>query len=362
MDQKENRQSGVVRTPCSTTLVQRRSKSYRQSYRSCFGAASRLTHCFTPRLTARRLNTSRRPPRPQNIKLAPELVSLLTKAEWQLWYVTPLFQFKYTRLKSYSRQLSAFIAAERQQGVAVETEGGHGVKASFSLVQGLAEREGDTEAVLIQIASRPMFSRPDDPEKTIWSGWFSCVHGNVDYLTSLSQDFVCLPLFCSSGTENITSIVRSWFSRFFDCSFGCLEINHTTLQWLATLWTNCQQEADLQHLKMTWTVPVAPPMQITYTVNSEDAWDLWSSVRKSLRKDTEEEEAIDLEEVEEFMRELKSHFYRHFKLDLSAGTLQHVTTALGSARSNGRIKISNSRYMMSTLSLLTECALLKMPI
>ncbi|KAJ0062427.1 hypothetical protein NL108_012117, partial [Boleophthalmus pectinirostris] len=82
--------------------------------------------------------------------LDPALVSLLTKTEWQLWYATPLFQFRHTRLKSYSRQLSAFIAAERQQGVAVETEGGHGVRVSFSLVQGLVESEDDTEAVLIQ--------------------------------------------------------------------------------------------------------------------------------------------------------------------------------------------------------------------
>ncbi|KAK7893061.1 hypothetical protein WMY93_022213 [Mugilogobius chulae] len=368
MEQKENRQSSLVRTPSSPAPLQRRSKSksYRQSYRSCVGAASRL--CFTPGLTARRLNTSRRPPRPRNIKeqLDPQLLAVLTKTEWQLSYVTPLFQFRHTCLKSYARQLSAFLAAERQQGVAVEVDGDHGFRVSFSVVQGLVESERDPEAVLVQISSKPMFGRPEDPEKTVWSGWFSCVHGSPDYLSSLPQDFVCLPLFCSSGPETLTSIVKSWFRRFFDCSFGPLELDHNTLQWFVTLWTNCQRETDLQRLIMLWTIPAEPPLQVSYEVDAQDAWDLWCSVRRSAQQQQEEEEeteeAIDVKEVQEFMQELKHHFYRHFRLNLSAGNLSQVATALGSAKSSGRIKISNSRYMITTLSLLTECALLKMPI
>ncbi|KAF3857246.1 hypothetical protein F7725_009105 [Dissostichus mawsoni] len=63
-----------------------------------------------------------------------------------------------------------------------------------------------------------------------------------------------------------------------------------------------------------------------------------------------------------FMQGLKGHFIRHFRLDLSAGSLKEVSTALGSAKHSGRIKFSNSKYMITTLMLLTECALLKMPI
>lgn len=90
-----------------------------------------------------------------------------------------------------------------------------------------------------------------------------------------------------------------------------------------------------------------PPLQITYTVNPQDAWDLWNSVRKSPQeeKETEEEEgrSIDIEEVMQFMQGLKSHFYRHFRLDLSAGSLKQVSTALGSAKYNGRIKVQSDR-------------------
>lgn len=63
--------SSVVRTPTDSVVVQRRSKSksYRLSYRSCLGAASRLG--LTPALTGRRLNTSRRAPKSHSITVSP---------------------------------------------------------------------------------------------------------------------------------------------------------------------------------------------------------------------------------------------------------------------------------------------------
>ncbi|AWO95730.1 putative centromere protein L [Scophthalmus maximus] len=360
--------NGVVRTPLNSVVVQRRSKSksYRLSYRSCLGAASRLG--FTPALTARRLNTSRRAPRSRNIseKVNSEQLALLLKTEWRLSYVTPLFKFRHTQLKSYSRQLSAFIAAEKQQGLAVDVEGSQsGFRVSFSVVQGMTETDDDAETVLIQIHTNPLFARQDEPQRSVWSGLLTCINGNTDYLHSLPKDFICLPLFGCSGSEVLTTLVKSWFQQAFDCSFGPLEISHTSLQWLVALWTNCHSESGIQQLKMIWTLPVVPPLQITYTVNPQDAWELWSSVRRDPQEENEGGEAgtsIDIKEVMRFVQGLKGHFYRHFRLDLSSGSLKQVSTALGSAKYNGRIKISNSRYMITTLTLLTECALLKMPI
>ncbi|XP_041822304.1 centromere protein L isoform X1 [Chelmon rostratus] len=361
----ERHHGNVTRAP----LVQRRSrsKSYLQPERSCFGSVSRLNSI--PALTPRRLSTSRRAPRFHNIteKVNPEQLALLVKTEWQLSYVTPLHQFRHTQLRSYSRQLSAFIAAEKQQGLAVEVEGPQsGFRVSFSVVQGLVEEEDDAETVLIQIHSKPLFVRQDEPQRPVWSGWLTCINGNQEYLRSLPEDFICLPLFGSSGAEGLTAAVKSWFQQTFDCCFGPLEISHTSLQWLSALWTDCHTECNIQHLKMIWTLPVAPPLQVTYTVNPQDAWELWSSVRKDPQEEKKGEEemenSIHIEEVMRFIQELKSHFYRHFRLDLSAGSLNQVSTALGSAKYSGRIKISNSRYMITTLTLLTECALLKMPI
>ena len=83
----------------------------------------------------------------------PQQLALLMKTEWQLSYVTPLYQFRHTQLKSYSRQLSAFIAAEKQQGLAVEVEGAQSsFKVSISVVQGMVEADDDAETVLIQVS------------------------------------------------------------------------------------------------------------------------------------------------------------------------------------------------------------------
>lgn len=84
-----------------------------------------------------------------------EQLALLMKSEWKLSYVTPLYQFRHTQLKSYSRQLSAFIAAEKQQGLAVEVEGSqNSFRVSFSAVQGMAGTDDDAETVLIQVSTR----------------------------------------------------------------------------------------------------------------------------------------------------------------------------------------------------------------
>lgn len=168
-------------------------------------------------------------------------------------------------------------------------------------------------------------------------------------MRSLSKDFISLPLFGSSGPEVLTSLVKSWFQQMFDCCFGPLEINHTSLQWLLALWINCHTESNIQHLKMIWNIPAVPPLHITYTVNADDAWALWSSTAKAAEEKneggetSEEESCIDMEEVTRFMQGLKSHFYRHFRLDLSAGSLSEVSSALGSAKFSGRIKVRSHR-------------------
>lgn len=194
-----------------------------------------------------------------------------------------------------------------------------------------------------QILSKATFAPRDEPQRRVWSGWLTCVNGNPEYLRSLPKDFICLPLFGSHGPENLTTVVKSWFQGTFDCCFGPLEISQTSLQWLMALWTNCHAESSIQHLTMVWSIPVAPPLQVTYTVDPQDAWELWSSVRKERdggRKEEEEDQgSVDIEEVTHFIQSLKSHFYRHFRLDVSAGCLSQVSTGLGSAKASGRIKV-----------------------
>ncbi|XP_057685302.1 centromere protein L isoform X2 [Corythoichthys intestinalis] len=323
-------------------------------------AASRLF--LTRELTSQRLSARRKIPKSDNIldKMDPQQLSLLMGTEWQLSFVTPMYQFRYTQLKSYARQLSAFMAAETQRGLALEVGGTLGFRVSFSVVRGLVGTDDDAEAVFIQIAAQNAFGRADEQDKTAWKGWLACVNGNADYPRSLPKDFVCLPLFACSGKEALTALVKSWFQQTFDCCLGSLELSHTSLQWLLALWTECRVESKAKDLKMVWTLPAKPALRVTYSVDPEDAWELWSSVRTSVGETDERE--IDWEEVRRLTKALTGHFYRYFRMDLSAGNLSHLSTTMGAAKHEGRIKISNSRCLSATLTLLTECALLKMPI
>nr|XP_057906558.1 centromere protein L [Doryrhamphus excisus] len=364
MENMEPHKNSATRTPLNS-VVQRRSKSrsYRQSYRSCLGAASRL--CFTPAMTSRRLNTIRKAPKLNNIvdKVDAQQLALLMKTEWQLSCVTPLHHFRYTQLKSYARQLSEYMTAEKQQGLAVGVEGALSFRVTFSVVQGMAQTDVDAETVLIQIFSKPLFARKDEPAimNEVWKGWLTCINGSSDYINSLPKDFTCLPLFGSSGLAALTALVKSWFQRNFDCCFAPSDISHTSLQWLVALWTNCHTESDIQQLKMIWTLPVVPLLQVTYSVSPVDAWHLWCSVRRD-SQEMEEQDSIVIDEVMGLMKGLMCHFYRHFRVDLSAGSLTSVSTSLGTAKGSGKIKFSNSKCMTTMLTLLTECAFLRMPI
>ncbi|XP_056149684.1 centromere protein L [Lampris incognitus] len=370
MDGRES----VARTPLNNVLVQRRSgnRSNRTSYRSCVTAVSHLA--LTPGLSSWRHIATRRSSRSRCVteKVDPKQLALLVKKEWQLSYVTPLYRFGYAQLKDYSRKLSAFIAAEKQKGLVVELGAETSFNVSFSVVLGLTETKDDAKTIFIQIHSKPMYMVKDEAQKLLWTGWLTCVNANPDYLHSLPKDFTCLPVCCSRGAEWLDSLVRSWFQVTFDCCFGALEINSTNLQWLAALWTNCHSVSNIQHLSMVWTLPVTPPLKVNYKINPHDAWELWRSVREQPQEQEndrggsgraeEEEVSVTIEEVTRFMAGLKNHFYRHFRMDLSAGNLDQVSTALGSAKHNGSIKISNSSYLITTLMLLTESALLKMPL
>lgn len=187
--------------------------------------------------------------------------------------------------------------------------------------------------IFFQIHSKPTFGADD--LKPVWCGWLTCVNGDREYLRSLPPDFVSLPLFCSSGSEPLTALVKSWFERTFDCNFGPLFLNSTTLNWLAALWTGCHPSSNIRYLKLSWTMPTQPPLDIMYTVNPQDAWELWNSIHA----ENGEDDRIHVDEVLRFMNGLETHLFRHFKIYLSAGTLTKVSTFLGSAHHHGKIKV-----------------------
>lgn len=65
--------------------------------------------------------------------------------------MTPLYKFSSAHLKDYGRQLGAFIAAEKQKGLAVEVGVELGIKVAVSSLPDLRGSDQDHAAVLVQV-------------------------------------------------------------------------------------------------------------------------------------------------------------------------------------------------------------------
>ncbi|NWI60560.1 CENPL protein, partial [Calyptomena viridis] len=280
----------------------------------------------------------------------PQRTAILLRKAWTLYSVTPLYRFSRGRLRDYARLLSAFIAAEKQKGLAVQVGDELGIKVAVSSLPDLQGSEQDQAAVLVQLSLRSQAYPKDSEEKIMWLGCFCCVYGD-DLSQNVPQDFTCLPLFLSNGPESYTSMVGSWFQKTFDCSFRRLTISPLNLSWMVTMWAGCKVDKAASAVELIFSVPRLPhPLDISYAIHPEDAKALWDTVQKTPGEITQEE-------VDVFLNCLYSHFHRHFKIHLSAAKLVKVTTAIASAHCDGIIKILHSQYLSNVLMLLTELAI-----
>lgn len=69
--------------------------------------------------------------------------------------MTPLYKFSSADLKAYAKLLSAYIAAEKQKGLAVEVGVELDIKVAISSLPDLKGSDQDEAAVLVQVRSLP---------------------------------------------------------------------------------------------------------------------------------------------------------------------------------------------------------------
>ncbi|XP_015491726.1 centromere protein L [Parus major] len=280
---------------------------------------------------------------------AQKIAFLLRKA-WTLYSVTPLFRFHRARLTEYARLLSAFIAAEKRKGLAVEVGVELDIKVALTSLADLRGSELDQAALLVQLSSRSQTSSRNSEDKLVWSGWFCSMFGD-DFSENVLEDFTCLPLFLSHGAESYTTLVGSWFQKTFDCCFRRLAISPLNLSWMVAMWAGCKLDRAASAVELVFSVPcLSQPLDISYAIHPEDAKALWDTVQKTPGEITQEE-------VDVFMDCLYAHFHRHFKIHLSATKLVKVSTAVASAHCDGIVKILHSQYLPGVLMLLTELAI-----
>ncbi|XP_040840206.1 centromere protein L isoform X1 [Ochotona curzoniae] len=266
----------------------------------------------------------------------PQKVAFLLHKQWTLYSLTPLYKFSYSNLKEYSRLLNAFFTTEKQKGLAVEVGEDLSITVTFSTLLGVRGTQRDPDALLVQVLSKSALPSAGRAGKVLWTGWLCCVCGD-SLLRAVSQDFTCLPLLLANGAESNTAIIGTWFQKTFDCYVSPLAISAFNLSWMAAMWTACKTDSCVATTELLWSVPCSPQsLDISYAIHSEDARALWDSVHKTPGEVTQEE--VDL-----FMHCLESHFYRHFRIHLSATKLVRVSTSVASAHTDGKIKVSVNR-------------------
>ncbi|XP_053099956.1 centromere protein L [Hemicordylus capensis] len=320
---------------------------------------SNTAHVSKSRVSLRRGNLFGQSPAKRKIPQTPHLqenvdpqINLLIRKQWILYSVTPLYKFSYNQLQEYSRQLSFFIAAEKQKRPAVEAELDLGFTVKFSSISTLKATGLDQPAVLIQIAQRSRNAAEKAGGKVLWTGCFCCTCAD-DMLEAVMEDFTCLPLFLVKGSESLLTIVGTWFQQTFDCCFSRLTISSMNLAWMAAMWTASKADSHTVATELTFSVPCSPyPLDISYAIHPDDAKAFWDSIHTTQGE-------VHQEEVDLFMEMLYCHFHRHFKIYLSATRLVKVSTSVAAAHSDGKIKILHTRYLIGVLSLLTELAISK---
>ncbi|XP_040289822.1 centromere protein L-like [Bufo bufo] len=218
-----------------------------------------------------------------------------------------------------SDDLSAYIAAEKQKGLAIEVGSELNLKAKFSCLPGLKGKNREPMAVLIQISSKPPLTKASTEDRIVWTGWFCRTYKEEDLLEVLPKlshptVFTCLLLFLYNGSEAHTAIVGMWFQRNFDCCFGNLVISSQDLTWLAAIWTGYEVSGSLSATELVFSVPIEPHMDMSYATPAEDFKTLWNDIHKSKDK-------VMLEEVDNLFLCLYSHLFRHFRIHLSATQL-----------------------------------------
>ena len=83
----------------------------------------------------------------------PQKFAVLLHKQWTLYSLTPLYKFSYTDFKEYSKLLTAFIAAEKKKGLAVEVGDDFNIKVIFSTLMGVKGTERDPEGPTLSLSS-----------------------------------------------------------------------------------------------------------------------------------------------------------------------------------------------------------------
>ncbi|XP_033754986.1 centromere protein L-like [Pecten maximus] len=297
-----------------------------------------------------RTPTSRRSGR-KGDKDEPKDFKGLTMKTWRSFKLTPLYGFSTNPrdLKKIANILSAHIEAEKRKGIFMDnTLMG---KAYISVYKDLKVTDVDPEAIQIVVKGK----NPNGEDIIQLTAVLCGVDMQENHIKSTMRDnFTYFPVMLVKASVTMSSAVISWLEMQYDCKVTPLTLSSYDLAWMVSMWSGMEnQKGKTKPVELLYSVPKECEglTSINYSIDPEDCKDLWERIH--------DKDEIDFtsEEVQVFIRCLEAHFFRVFKVKVSAMSLVRIGTPVCMVGTDGRLKIFLSDKVHVLLRHLTELAM-----
>ena len=285
---------------------------------------------------------------------------------WSVYSASPLYNFKYsaTSVKSYAKSLSAYLEAETEGGdIAVDLDRDKNSSGKFKVelnfIKELTLVESDSPAVEITIVptrKEPTKKSRNSSASPILTALF-CSLGNEafeDAKPKIRENFTSLPICLIRGPAALARCFISGLEAQFDCKISPLSFSSMDLGWFVSLWAGVIVQERSRPVELCYRVPttIKGLSRIIYSIKAKDVKAIWDCVHeKNSPVFTEAESGT-------FIKALESHFYHHFKVDLSRMPLSRVGTSIVLVGSEGRLKFFHPSYVKHILQQITQTALI----
>ncbi|CAH1780494.1 unnamed protein product [Owenia fusiformis] len=282
-----------------------------------------------------------------------ETLSGLVNKTWRVYQMTPLYNFKYGKLKEYSRSLSKYLQAQIQKGIELDPNAEVSSDVKITEVKGLNMAEEDNVALKVTVRSKQKAANGE--KKVLLTMLLCCTDALRECKPTCPDSFTILPLMLSNGNMTMGNHINNWFKTSFDCSVQKMVFNSIELAWMVSMWASLVPERSAKSVELTYKVPdeVEGLDRITYTIDPHDCKAIWESVHD------ESKDMAEADEVSEFVLSLEKHFDVVFKTHLSSLFLTRVGTSVAYVSTEGKLKLFTKKHIHKVLRYLTELALEK---
>lgn len=239
---------------------------------------------------------------------------------------------------------------ELRKGVAVASDTDKTNSVCFSLYKGLRSSQADREAIQITLTQKSNNVKDNGEPRVALTAVLCSVDCREDVTRAVCGPFSMLPIMLVKGPLGLTGHLIPWLQTQFDCKIDLAKFSPTCLSWMVAMWAGYTPEKGGRAVELCYSVPkeVEGLSTITMTVDPKSCKTLWDSLHEETNQSFSENEVVT------FIKSLETHFYHHFKVNLTAMSLTRIGTSTAYIGSDGRLKIFSADRLHQVLAHVTE--------